>query len=232
MVNNAIDHSGAAEVEVGVRKEGDTVAVEVRDRGFGIFEHIRARLGVASRIEALQELSKGKTTTMPSRHSGEGIFFRSKAVDEFEIRSGELRWIVDNRRGDMAVGEVEPAVVGTEVRMELDVPRARDLADVFAEYTRGLEFTKTRTVVRLFEYGTSFVSRSVAQRLVRGLSKFREVVLDFRGVELVGQGFADEVFRVWALDHPEVDLVPVDMNEPVAFMVERAIVGRSATRQS
>lgn len=46
-------------------------------------------------------------------------------------------------------------------------------------------------------------------------------------LELVGQGFADEVFRVWAKQQPEVALIPVDMNEPVAFMVERAIRGAS-----
>jgi hypothetical protein len=51
------------------------------------------------------------------------------------------------------------------------------------------------------------------------------VVLDFEGVDLVGQGFADEVFRVWAQQHPDVLLIPTGMNEPVAFMVERAIRG-------
>ncbi len=63
---------------------------------------------------------------------------------------------------------------------------------------------------------------------VNGLERFREAVLDFKGVDLVGQGFADEVFRGWARRHPEVTLVPTDMNEPVAFMVERAIRGASA----
>ena len=83
--------------------------------------------------------------------------------------------------------------------------------------------SKTRTVVRLFAIGTEFVSRSQAKRLVNGLEKFREVVLDFKGVDLVGQGFADEVFRVWARQHPDVKLIPTDMNDAVAFMVERAI---------
>jgi len=71
------------------------------------------------------------------------------------------------------------------------------------------------------------VSRSQARRLVSGLERFREVVLDFRGVELVGQGFADEVFRVWARQHLEVALIPIAMSPPVAFMVERAMQGAS-----
>ena len=91
------------------------------------------------------------------------------------------------------------------------------------------EFNKTRAVIRLFAIGTDFVSRSQAKRLVHGLEAFREVVFDFNGVNLVGQGFADEVFRVWAKEHPEVQLIPTDMNDAVAFMVERAIRGGSTS---
>lgn len=223
IVNNAIDHSGATEVEISVSLRGTGVALEVIDRGIGIFKHIRDKLGLETELDALQELSKGKTTTMPARHSGEGIFFSSKASSWFEISSGALRWVVDNRRGDMAVGVLDPQVKGTAVRVEVDSDTDRDLNQVFADYTEDFEFSKTRTVVRLFAIGTEFVSRSQAKRLVNGLEKFREVVLDFKGVDLVGQGFVDEVFRVWAREHPEVKLIPTDMNDAVAFMVERAI---------
>ena len=223
LVNNAIDHSGATEVDISVTRQGSVVELEVVDRGVGVFHHIRDKLDLETELEALQELSKGKTTTMPERHSGEGIFFSSKASSRFEIASGELRWVVDNRRSDMAVGALDPPMEGTEVQFEIDTDSDRDLNQVFAEYTEDFEFSKTRTVVRLFAIGTEFVSRSQAKRLVHGLEKFREVVLDFKGVDIVGQGFADEVFRVWAKDHPEVNLIPSAMNDAVAFMVERAI---------
>ncbi len=223
LVNNAIDHSEAPEVVVKLSKEGARVTIGVIDEGVGIFEHIRDRLNLDSELEALQELSKGKTTTMPSRHSGEGIFFASKAVHQFEIQSGSLRWMVDNRRGDIAVGELDPAIVGTVVRIELDTDNVKELADVFSEYTTNFTFDKTRTIIRLYAIGETFVSRSEAKRLLNGLEKFREVVLDFKGVELVGQGFADEVFRVWDRQHPDTDLVPTDMSPPIEFMVERAI---------
>ena len=64
----------------------------------------------------------------------------------------------------------------------------------------------------------------------RGVERLREVVLDFEGVRLVGQGSADEVFRVWSSAHPEGRLIPVGMSEPVSFMVERA--RRSASSRS
>ncbi|MEE4271020.1 MAG: DUF4325 domain-containing protein [Thermoanaerobaculales bacterium] len=223
LVNNVIDHSGASEVLIESEQVDRRITLKIIDEGIGIFNHIRDRLGLATEIEALQELSKGKTTTMPERHSGEGVFFTSKAVHEFEIRSGSLQWIVDNRRNDMAIGKLNPPVKGTSVRIELDTENARELQDVFAEYTENFEFSKTRTVIRLFAISTRFISRSEAKRLLFGLEKFREVVLDFKGVELVGQGFADEVFRVWARAHPDTHFVPVNMCEPAEFMVERAI---------
>jgi anti-sigma regulatory factor (Ser/Thr protein kinase) len=225
LVNNAIDHSGSSEVQVRVTRREQTVELEVRDQGVGIFRHIRDKLGLATELEALQDLSKGKTTTMPSRHTGEGIFFTSKAANRFEIESGTLRWIVDNRRADMAVGSLNVPAIGTTVRVEVDVDDAHDLSEVFSEFTEDFEFSKTRTVIRLFAIGTEFVSRSQAKRLVHGLEKFREVVLDFEDIDLVGQGFADEVFRVWAREHPDVALIPTGMADAVAFMVERAIRG-------
>ena len=225
LVNNVIDHSGAAEVEIRVSEEGSSIVLIVQDRGIGIFKHIRDHMNLASELEALQELSKGKTTTMPEHHTGEGIFFTSKATDRFEIESGTLRWIVDNRLGDMAVGTLDPPLEGTRVRVEVDPAAARNLTDIFEEYTEDFEFSRTRTVVKLFAIGTEFVSRSQAKRLLHGLTNFREVVLDFTGVDIVGQGFADEVFRIWAREHPEVNLLPTEMNDPVAFMVERALRG-------
>ena len=81
----------------------------------------------------------------------------------------------------------------------------------------------TRTIIRLCTHASAFVSRAEAKRLLHGLEKFREVVLDFAGVDMVGQGFVDEVFRVWHRAHPETSLLPVDMLEPVEFMVRRAL---------
>ncbi len=78
-------------------------------------------------------------------------------------------------------------------------------------------------MIRLDNFGPKLVSRSQAKRIVRDLEESREVVLDFKGVDLVGQGFADEVFRVWAREHPETNLVPIEMIGSVEFMVERAI---------
>jgi len=219
--NNAIDHSGSPRIQVEIEPSNGRVAIEIRDEGVGIFQQIKTAYTLNSYMDALAELSKGKVTTQPERHSGQGIFFVSKAVDLFEIDSGGLRWTIDNVRRDTAVGQA-PLMRGTRVRFEITRDKSETLQDLFGEYSTELEFDKTRTLVRLFERGGEFVSRSEAKRLLAGLEKFREVILDFDRVDQIGQGFADEVFRVWAHDHPDTRLLPVNMNEPVSFLVKRA----------
>ncbi len=202
--------------------EGDRIVVTVRDEGIGAFESIRERLQLDDHLHALQELSKGKVTTQPERHSGEGIFFASKMVARFDLVANGLAWLIDNELPDQAVCEVE-ARSGTEVRAEISLRSETRPEEVFAGYTPDFEFDTTRCAVRLFEYGRRFVSRSEAKRVASGLEKFREVILDFRSVEGVGQGFVDELFRVWATAHRDVRLVPQNMNAAVEFMVRRGL---------
>jgi hypothetical protein len=88
---------------------------------------------------------------------------------------------------------------------------------------------RTRTVVRLSTLGIRLMSRAEAKRMLDELDTCHEVVPDFGGVEAVGQGFADEVFRVWTRAHAEVRLQPLNMNENVEFMVRRALAAAEGT---
>ena len=226
MLNNAIEHSGAETVSISVASSVMQKFV-VSDAGIGAFERVRRAKDLEDHVAAIQEISKGKLTTDPSRHTGQGIFFTSKAVDLFTLTSNGWRWTVDNARHDEAIAPVRTHR-GTHVEFAVDPRTTRSLSDIFDSYTDPdtLAFDTSRTVVRLFEYGVSFVSRSEAKRLTRNLDQFREVIVDFRGVEWVGQGFADEVFRVWQNDHPDIRLDPVNMNESVRRFVEQARAGR------
>ncbi len=134
MLNNAIDHSGGTDVQIEWWEDADKLAFEIRDNGQGIFSHVRDGLSLEDHFAAIQELSKGKTTTNPQEHTGEGIFFTSKAVDIFEIASNGWRWTIDNLRGDQAVG-AEPAKPGTTVSCEIDAATTRHLDQVFDAFT-------------------------------------------------------------------------------------------------
>ena len=224
MVNNAIDHSGAVQVTSRFWVDAATLAFEVDDGGRGALARIRDGLALSDSFSAIQELSKGKTTTDPARHTGEGIFFTSKVMDAFVLAANGLRWTVDNLRDDQAVG-LSSRITGTLVRCEVDAQTARTTSEVFAAYSIDHDFARTRTVVRLFDIGVRFVSRSEARRLLTGLERFRDVIIDFRGVQEVGQGFVDEVLRVWPGQHPDVTVRPTNMVGPVEAMVRRGLPG-------
>lgn len=224
IVNNAVDHSGGRTVEVAVAfEEGGTTVATVRDDGIGVFRRVCEDFGYATPHDAIVQLEKGKLTSDPQRHSGEGLFFSSKAVTRFRLESQGVAWIVDNEIQDSGIGPSEVRR-GTRVRLEMVAGLVPRLEDVFATYTDPdtLRFTRTRATIKLAALGAVLVSRSEAKRLVARLTDFAHVTLDFSGVEVVGQGFCDEVFRVFAGVHPQVTLEPVGMTDTVAFMVARA----------
>lgn len=222
MLNNAIDHSDGQTVKIAVWVDANHLALRIQDDGVGAFAHLRRARSLPDESAAVAELTKGKVTTMPERHSGEGIFFTSKAADIFQMTAGLLRWTVDNLRDDQALGQV-PQTIGTSVFVQVAPATARVLREVFEAFTDNHEFTRTRPSVKLFGLGTTFVSRSEARRILQGMDHFNEIEIDFAGVADVGQGFVDEVFRIWPAQHPSSRTVPVNMNEAVAFMVERGL---------
>ncbi|MPZ68679.1 MAG: DUF4325 domain-containing protein [Actinobacteria bacterium] len=223
MLNNAIDHSESERVIVSIGESGDSLVFTITDEGVGAFERVRRTKRLEDHVAAIQEIAKGKLTTDPSKHSGQGIFFTSKAVDVFVLVSNGWKWVVDNKRGDQSISRVR-SHAGTRVEFTIDRMTDRSLKSVFDEYTdeATFAFDKSRTVVRLFEFDVSFVSRSEAKRLTRNLEQFVEVLVDFQGVDEIGQGFADEIFRVWQRDHPDTRLSPVNMNQSIELLVEQA----------
>ena len=69
------------------------------------------------------------------------------------------------------------------------------------------------------------VSRSQAKRILARAERFKEVILDFTGVKEIGQGFADEVFRVFAKEHPDVNIVSMFTTPEIDRMITRAKFG-------
>ncbi|MDQ3205957.1 MAG: DUF4325 domain-containing protein [Pseudomonadota bacterium] len=230
MVNNAIDHSIGTRVTVYVDRDRAGLTMRVSDNGVGIFRKITDALDLPDERLALLELSKGKLTTDPSRHSGEGIFFTSRMFDRFQIWSGELVFDHDHEEGDDLLFERSAPKSGTTVHMEIGVASVRNIADVFAAYSSGPDdysFARTVVPVRLARVGgENLVSRSQAKRLMQRVDRFRIVMLDFEGVERIGQAFADEIFRVFANAHPDVELIPCHAVPEVQQMIRRAEVLR------
>ena len=225
MFNNARDHSSGTSITVKIEKTAVATEMLIYDDGVGIFKKIQKEKNLLDERHAIFELSKGKLTTDPSKHTGEGIFFTSRAFDHFVIMSGGVYFsheIQDREDWLLDGGNIK----GTSVMMKLNNHTSRTLKKVFDEFTSGgenLGFTKTIVPVSLAQYGNEMLlSRSQAKRVMARVNVFETVILDFKGVSAIGQAFADEIFRVFAREHPRVKLSVVNADEDVSRMIERA----------
>ncbi len=225
MFNNAIDHSDGKSITVEVRRTAASTEMLVEDDGVGIFRKIQSKLGLLDERHAILELSKGKLTTDPKNHTGEGIFFTSRMFDSFEILSGGSFFSHRHDKPRDWMSESIRERTGTAVFMSLNNHTSRTATKVFDTYVSGedFDFTKTVVPVDLARYGNDkLVSRSQAKRVLARVDLFKTVVFDFEGVEYIGQAFSDEIFRVFANAHPEIELVPINANSQVKRMIARA----------
>jgi STAS-like domain of unknown function (DUF4325)/Histidine kinase-like ATPase domain len=225
MFNNAIDHSDGTVISIRLQKTATSTQLLLSDDGVGIFIKIQKELGLLDERHAILELAKGKLTTDPENHTGEGIFFTSRMFDDFIILSGGTYF--SHKFGDQEDWILERAKFepGTTVWMKLDNHTSRTTRKVFDRYTSADDygFTKTVVPVRLAQYGDDkLVSRSQAKRLLARVDRFKTVIFDFQGVDSIGQAFADEVFRVFQNKHPDIEFIPFKANSAVRRMIKRA----------
>ncbi len=225
MLNNAIDHSRSTQIVVDCKRTETAITFSVRDFGIGIFTNVRETKKLPGTLEAIQELLKGKITTMPEKHSGQGVFFTSKAADTFTIDSGDKKLTFNNLLSDIFISD-RTSLKGTLIFFAIHIRSKRRLADVFNAFTADIdgnsEFSKTRVSIKLFQFGKDLLSRSEAKRVVLNLEHFREVELDFKDVTTVGQAFGDEIFRVWHNAHPTIRLISINANDNIKLMIRRA----------
>lgn len=225
MFNNVIDHSGARVASISLTKTAAATTIIIYDDGVGIFKKIQAALGLVDERHAVLELAKGKFTTDPRNHSGEGIFFTSRMFDKFVISSGEVFFTHQFDEKEDWILQSSSSSGGTLVKMVLHNHTARTTKKVFDKFTSDDDygFTKTVVPVKLMRYGDdNLVSRSQAKRLLARVDRFKTVVLDFSGIASVGQAFADEVFRVFRAKNPGVEVVPIHTSSEVRRMITRA----------
>jgi len=217
MFNNAVDHSSGTRITVQLKRTAVNTGLAIIDNGVGIFKKIQRAMKFPDERYSVLELAKGKFTTDPERHTGEGIFFTSKMLDGFDISSGGVNFTtvssLKNRKG-------------TAVWMKLKNTTDRSRKEVFDEYAspeNDYAFDKTVVPVKMAEHSPNdLISRSQAKRLLLRIDRFRKVVLDFQSVNQIGQAFADEIFRVFARSHPGVHVQFANANDEVVRMIKRA----------
>ena len=225
MINNAMDHSEGNFTTVKVEQDAFKTTVTVFDDGIGVFEKIQQEYGFSNKRHILLELAKGKLTTSPDSHSGEGIFFASRACDDFFIVANGLVFSTGPKELSI-VAETNRWPKGTAVALEVHNDSPTDLAEVFERYAppHTHSFSKTDIPLMLaLEGDEKLMSRSQAKRVLSRAEKFKEIVLDFKGIDLIGQAFADEIFRVFQTADPDTKITFINASPQVEAMIKRAM---------
>ena len=228
MLNNAIEHSNGSEIAILYAENYKRIFVCIKDNGIGIFKKIKKDHNLENENQAIFELQKGKLTSDAENHSGEGIFFTSKVVDYFQIKSFDKEFFsgnIHNLYNFQKIENTDNEIKGTSVFFVLGKNTERTILQVFQEYTNDdYIFDKTTITVHLAkEYmGELFISRSQARRILLNAEKFRVIFLDFSEVDTIGQAFADEIFRVYKNKNPDIQIIPINANAEVEFMIKRS----------
>jgi helix-turn-helix, type 11 domain-containing protein len=228
MLNNAIEHSNGSEIAILYAENYKRIFVYIKDNGIGIFRKIKKDHNLENENQAIFELQKGKLTSDAENHSGEGIFFTSKVVDYFQIKSFDKEFFsgnIHNLYNFQKIENIDNEIKGTSVFFVLGKNTERTILQVFQEYTNDdYIFDKTTITVHLAkEYmGELFISRSQARRILLNAEKFRVIFLDFSEVDTIGQAFADEIFRVYKNKNPDIQIIPINANAEVEFMIKRS----------
>lgn len=237
IMNNAIEHSDADNITVLVIKNILYTHFFVSDNGIGIFEKIRKYILLKENTEisledAVSVLFVGKMTTDKESHSGEGIFFTSRALDRFIIFSSNRMFTHDAYDKNILtnIAELEDCAPkktlldakGTFVTMDLWNDSKRELREVFNMFSSNEKgFFKTQIPIKSAISSGFPVSRSQARRLCSGFDKFEEVELDFNNVDDIGQAFAHEIFIVFKNQHPSIKIKVKNANNNVLGMIQR-----------
>ena len=225
MMNNAIDHSDAKNVIIVIRKNYMSTTIAIFDNGIGIFRKIKEFCNYQTLDDSVQELFKGKLTTDSKHHSGEGIFFTSRILDQFVVLSDGKLFSHDNYsevvqdQTDAEVFRQWSLGTGTAILMKISNYSNKTLKEVFDMFTdMDGGFNRTRIPIKNF-FDMFPVSRSQAKRLCQRFENFNIVELDFSDIPEIGQGFAHEIFVVFQNDHQNVKLDVINASREVQRMI-------------
>jgi hypothetical protein len=115
---------------------------------------------------------------------------------------------------------------GSAIYLAIGLDTARTLDDVMRSASmdaQNYSIERTTLPLRLIaNENVGLESRAQARRVAARLTEFKQAELDFTGIEHIGQGFADELFRVFGRNQSAVRLVVKNASPRVNAMIELA----------
>ena len=205
---NVISHSKGKICQVHISRNEGKLSLKIMDDGVGVLSKVTKHFSLENKRHAVLELSKGKMTTDPSHHSGDGLFFVSRLFDRFILESSGLGWKHNLENGKWSVTPVNRKK-GTSVFLEINTLSNRSLKNTLKEYSVNgrMIFNRTCIPVLLSRLDSEHLfSRSQAKRLTQNLDGYKNICFDFTGLDMVSHSFADEIFRVYQKEKPHQKL--------------------------
>ncbi|MCE2660532.1 MAG: ATP-binding protein [Rubrivivax sp.] len=211
LLNNAIDHSGGTQVSLSLRQTPHSLQLLVADDGIGLFQHLSETVAISDPALALLELSKGRLTSQPLHHCGHGLLLSARLADVCVVQANGQSWMT--RQGDGGAWQSQLFKTtrnGTSVFLSIARDATRTPESVLSAWRADdTDFSRTCVPLRLLvqdQASTMLHSRADARRVTHRLTTFALAELDFEGIEALGPAFTDELLRVWARSHPQVQL--------------------------
>jgi anti-sigma regulatory factor (Ser/Thr protein kinase) len=226
LINNAIDHSHGKELRLELYVKDRLLHVSIIDDGIGAFASIKKHFQLDSVLDAAAEMAKGKRTTDRNHHAGEGIYFSQRMTNEFTISANGVAYRFNRLQDDWAI-KIVPEQAGTAITLTIDQFAKYSPKDIFQKYTdEDFRFVKSDSFIVLpyvLAVKGNMISRSEAKKLMAGAEEFEHVEIDFLNVDEIGQGFADEIFRVYRLQHPNIKISFRNCNKAVSMMISHVL---------
>ena len=224
MLNNSVDHSSGQFADVKLLAGPRSVVFKIADDGVGIFAKLAQALNLPEEKDAIVELLKGKRTSAPAHHTGEGLFFSARVCEWLVVETARFGLSFKQGISPEFLEFNNPAqrFSGTSVTYHVAKAPVLTLRQVFDTFCPAPDNHFSRTTVPLIVAAKTegkLVSRSQAKRIAVGLEAFSEVEFDFSGVDQIEQGFADELFRIWTNANPQVRVRTTGVGEEVAKML-------------
>ncbi len=231
LVNNAIDHSGGTEVVVSLRQTATQVQLLVSDNGRGLFDSLATAFGFDDHQHAMLELSKGRLTSDPARHTGRGLFYTLRLADVALLHANASAFQQRQWEGaQWRSGRPMPRV-GTSVYLAITLDTPRRLDDVLRSASldaNDYALERVTLPLALIADDGGLVSRAAARRVGARLQGLRHVEVDFSGVSALGHSFADELFRVSRPGGAGLGFSTVGMAEPLVAMLRSVLPASGA----
>jgi hypothetical protein len=221
--NNAIAHTSGSQITIRIANSSTSTEIHISDNGVGIFNKLQETYQFLNKRQVVFELTKGKLTSEPERSKGQDIFFSIYLFDYFSITSEGVIFTHTQAPEDWEIRN-DRFIGGTTVVMRLDNHSTRTLKTVFDRFVSSdNQFNKTIIPAKLAQHGNdTLITRAHARNLLARADSFKSLILDFKDIQSIGQAFADEIFRVFVIEHPGIEISFENANANVTSEIERA----------